>query len=202
MPINAVIFDIGNVLLRFDFSRAAQKLLQHCTPAGEQILELIEPVKLAYEAGRMERADFQAQLRAILSYTGTDEHFIEAWEDIFTENEPMVAIVRALHGRMPLYLLSNTNDIHVEFMFRRFPFFTLFTDAVYSYKVRASKPEREIYEIAQRQFGVAPAETLFIDDLAANIASAREVGFQTHHYDFRNHAPLLEQLRAGGVEAG
>src|SRR5262249_42173272 len=130
MPIDAIIFDIGNVLLRFDFNLAVMKLTAHCTHAGEQILALIEPVKLAYEAGRMERADFQAEVRAILTYTGTDEHFVAAWEDIFTENNLMVELVRRLHGRMPLYLLSNTNDIHVDFIFRRYPFFGHFTDGV------------------------------------------------------------------------
>src|SRR5687768_6633602 len=199
MPIHAIIFDIGNVLLRFDFNLAVQKLQSHCTPAGEKILDLIEPVKLAYEAGRMQRADFQAEVRAILTYTGTDEHFISAWEDIFTENNLMMELVRKLHSRLPLYLLSNTSDIHLDFIFQRYPIFQLFTDGVYSFKARASKPEREIYEIAERQFGVVPAETLFIDDLAVNIEAAREAGFQVHHYDMHHHERLLDQLREGGV---
>jgi putative hydrolase of the HAD superfamily len=198
--IDAIIFDIGNVLLRFDFNLAVMKLTAHCTPAGEKILDLIDPIKHAYEAGRMARADFQAEVRAILTYTGTDEHFISAWEDIFTENNLMVELVRRLHGRLPLYLLSNTSDIHREFIFRRYPIFQQFTDGVYSYEARVSKPDPEIYRIAQRQFGADPARTLFIDDLAANIEAARQQGFQVHHYDMHQHTALLEQLIAAGVE--
>jgi putative hydrolase of the HAD superfamily len=198
----ALIFDIGNVLLRFDFQLALNKLAHHSTPAAETILELIDPVKAAYESGRMTRADFQAQVRAILRFTGSDADFLSAWEDIFTENEPMVAIVRQLHGRLPLYLLSNTSDIHVDFIFRRFPFFNLFDDAVYSYRVRASKPEPEIYEIARRQFQVTPSETLFIDDLPANIEAARAAGFQVHHYHHDQHPAFLRDLAAFGIMPG
>ncbi len=197
--IRAFLFDIGNVLLRFDFNLALQKLAHHCDPAAETILELIEPVKAAYEGGRMERADFQAEVRAILRYTGTDTDFISAWEDIFTENQPMIDLVNQLRGRYPLYLLSNTSDIHVDFILRRYPVFSLFDDAIYSYKVRASKPEREIYEITVKQLGINPTETFFIDDLLPNIASAREVGFRAHHYHHEQHGRLLTELRAEGV---
>lgn len=195
----ALIFDIGNVLLRFDFGLALRKLADHSTPVAEAIVELIEPVKAAYEGGRMTRADFQAEVRAIIRFSGTDADFITAWEDIFTENTPMVALVRQLHGRLPLYLLSNTSDIHVDFIFRQFPFFKLFDDAVYSYLVRASKPEPEIYEIARRQFNVTPEETLFIDDLLPNIQAAREAGFHAHHYHHDRHAEFLLELKELGV---
>src|SRR4051794_34265482 len=156
--LRAFIFDIGNVILRFDFQHAIRKLEQHCDPVAESVLELIEPVKLAYEDGRMERAAFQEQVRAILRYTGSDADMVAAWEDIFTANEPMVRLIEELAPRFPLYLLSNTSDIHVDFIFRRFPVFERFQDAVYSYKVRASKPSRAIYEIAARQFAVEPGE--------------------------------------------
>ena len=197
--VNAFLFDIGNVLLRFDFNLALQKLAHHCDPSAETILELIEPVKAAYEAGRMERRDFQAEVRAILRYTGSDEDFISAWEDIFSENQPMVDLVHQLKGRYPLFLLSNTSDIHVDFIFRQYPVFGLFDDAVYSYKVKASKPEREIYEIAVKQLGIKPEETVFIDDLLPNIQTARELGFRAHHYHHDRHAELLAELHAQGV---
>jgi putative hydrolase of the HAD superfamily len=198
MPLQALIFDIGNVLLRFDFNLALRKLAQHATPAAESILELIEPVKAAYEGGRLPRADFQAEVRAILRYTGTDDDFVTAWEDIFTENEPMVSLLPQLQERFPLYLLSNTSDIHIDFVFRRYPFFERFTDAVYSYRVGASKPEPEIYEIARRQFGVDPASTLFIDDLLPNVEAAQAAGFRVHHYHHDRHAAFLTQLEASG----
>ncbi len=197
--LQAVIFDIGNVILRFDFNRAMSKMAGHCDPLSVEILARLEPVKLAYEGGRMTRPEFLAEWRSIFRYTSTDEDFVAAFADIFTENEPVVALIRQLHGRLPLYLLSNTNDIHIDFIFRQYPVFGLFTDAVYSHVVKASKPERAIYEIAARQFGVTPAETLFIDDLQANVESAREAGFRAHHYHHERHGDLLTELRKFGL---
>lgn len=197
--IRALIFDIGNVILRFDFNLALQRLAQDCDPAAEAILELIEPVKGAYEGGKIGRADFQSQVRDILRYTGSDADFVSAWEDIFTENQPMIELIEALHPDYPLYLLSNTSDIHVEFILSRYPVFSRFKDAVYSYKVRASKPEREIYEIALKQFGVPAEEAFFIDDLQANIDTARSVGIVSHHYHHDRHEELLRDLRSNSV---
>jgi putative hydrolase of the HAD superfamily len=197
--IRAIIFDIGNVILRFDFNHALRKLTHHDVPAAKAMIDLLEPVKLAYEGGRMSRADFLKQARAILSFAGTDEEFVAAWEDIFTENWPMIELVDRLHERLPLYLLSNTSDIHRDFCFRRFPVFQRFRAGVYSFEAKVSKPEPEIYRLAERHFGVNPAETLFIDDLSANIESARSCGFLAHHYHHDRHEALLEELRAGGV---
>lgn len=198
--IRAFLFDIGNVILRFDFNLALKKLFQDRDPAAEAIVDLIEPVKLAYEGGRMTRADFQAQARAILQYTGTDTDFISAWEDIFTENAPMVALIEQLHGRYPLYLLSNTSDLHVDYIFRTYAVFHRFTDAIYSFRVQASKPHPEIYEIAAQNLGIVPAETFFIDDLLPNIETARALGFHAHHYHYEQHAALLAEVRSCGVE--
>lgn len=198
--IRAFLFDIGNVLLRFDFNLALKKLSADPDPAAEKILELLEPIKAAYESGGMSRVDFQKEARAVLRFTGTDAEFIGAWEDIFTENLPMVELVNQLHGRYPLYLLSNTSDLHVDYIFRQYPVFGLFSDAVYSYKVHAAKPHSEIYEIAQRQLGIVPAETFFIDDLLANIETARRMGFRAHHYHHDQHDALLADVTSAGVE--
>ncbi len=198
MPLSAFIFDIGNVILRFDFQQALRKLAQHATPAAESILDLIEPVKNAYEGGRLPRADFQKEVSAILHFTGSDADFVSAWEDIFTENAPMIRLIEQLAPRYPLYLLSNTSDLHVDFIFRRYPVFGHFRDAVYSYRAGASKPEPEIYAIANRQFGVCPAETFFIDDLEANIRAGAEAGWQVHHYHHDRHEALLARLREAG----
>jgi putative hydrolase of the HAD superfamily len=198
--IRAFLFDIGNVLLRFDFNLALKKLALDPDPAAEKILELLEPIKVSYESGGMDRAEFQKQARAILRYTGSDAEFVCAWEDIFTENKPMVELVEKLHGRYPLYLLSNTSDLHVDYIFRQYPVFGLFTDAVYSYKVRAAKPHREIYEITQRQLGIKPEETFFIDDLLPNIETARAMGFHAHHYHHERHDALLAEIDTVGVK--
>ena len=198
--IRAFLFDIGNVLVRFDFSRAIRGVTAHCDVADEaDALNRIDAVKLAYEDGQVSRADFLREAFALLGYRGTEAQFITAWQGIFSANEPMIALVRRLHGKFPLFLLSNTNDMHVEGLFRDFDVFGLFTGATYSHEARASKPHRPIYEIACRSHGLDPQTTFFIDDLAANIATARELHFQTHHYHHERHDDLAAALRAADV---
>ena len=197
--IRAFIFDIGNVLLRFDFSAALKRLREKCDPASQVVLEDWQPVTAAYERGEISRAEFQQRVKQALRYTGTDPEFVSAWQEIFEENHAMTALVRKLHGRYPLYLLSNTSDLHMDYVFRTYPVFGLFNDAVYSYRAKCMKPERAIYETAIRQFNAVPAETIFIDDLAPNVDAARALGFRAIQYSPANHDALLAELAREGV---
>ncbi len=198
--IRTFLFDIGNVLVRFDFSKAVRALAALSDVSDEsEVLARIETVKIAYEDGQLPRTDFIREIISILKYRGTETELVAAWQDIFTANEPMHDLVRKLRANFPLYLLSNTSDIHVEGLFRDFDIFRNFTGATYSYVVRASKPHPPIYQIATLEHGLVPAETLFIDDLAANIATAKELGFQTHHYHPDRHHELLATLVTHGI---
>ena len=193
--ISAFLFDIGNVLLRFDFGLALQKLAAESgvhDPAA--VRQRLAPLQEAYEGGRIGRAEFLRETRAVLRYRGTEAGFIAAWEEIFEPNAPMVALVERLHGRWPLYLLSNTSDIHLEYIFRRYPVFARFNAGTYSHEVRASKPGPEIYQHAIRAHGLEPGRTFFIDDLLPNIEAARQLGFQAHHYHHERHAALEKEL--------
>jgi glucose-1-phosphatase len=194
--IRAFLFDIGNVLVRFDFAKAYRELAPRSgVEHSPELLARIEVVKLRYEDGQMQRADFLGEVFRFLDYRGTEAEFLGAWQGIFTANEPMVSLVRSLHGRFPLYLLSNTNCMHVEGLFRDFDFFALFAGGTYSHVARASKPGARIFEIACADHGFVPEATFFIDDLAANVATAREVGFLAHQYDPERHDALLQELR-------
>ena len=199
--IRAFLFDIGNVLLKFDFSVAIKKTLAQSEVHDPiEATSQIDRIKLGYEDGQIDRAAFLRGVFDVLRYRGTDAEFIAAWEDIFTPNEPMVELVEKLHGKFPLYLLSNTSDIHRDYIFRRYPFFSRFSAGTYSYEVKASKPGKEIYEIAQKQLEIDPASTFFIDDLLPNIETARSLGFNAHHYHHDEHGALLKAVAAAGVE--
>ena len=201
--IRAFLFDIGNVLLKFDFSVAMKKTLALSDVHDAiEATSQIDRIKLGYEDGQIDRAAFLRGVFDVLRFRGTEADFIGAWEDIFTPNEPMVDLVNKLHGKFPLYLLSNTNDIHRDYIFRRYDFFGRFTAGTYSYEAKASKPGREIYEIALKQHGLDPASTFFIDDLLPNIETARSLGIHAHHYHHDRHGELLSAVGAAGVVVG
>lgn len=194
--LRAFLFDIGNVLLKFDFTLAMRALAAQSDARDEMhALALIDQVKAAYEDGQIDRAAFLRGAFDVLGYRGTEAQFIAAWEDIFELNEPMAALVAKLAPHFPLYLLSNTNDIHHAYFTRRYPVFAHFRGGTFSHLARQSKPGRAIYETACRDHGLDPATTLFIDDLLPNIETARALGFQTHHYHAAQHDALLAQLR-------
>jgi len=199
-PVRAMLFDIGNVLLRFDFKLALDKLASQSEVSDAvEVLARIDRVKIAYEDGQIDRAAFLRAVFDVLRFRGAEADFVAAWEDIFEPNAPMVALVEQLHGRLPLYLLSNTNDIHLDYLRRRYAFFGRFDGGVFSHEARASKPGREIFEIVCRQCRLEPAGTFFIDDLLPNIETARALGFQCHHYHHDRHDALIAQLRDSGV---
>jgi glucose-1-phosphatase len=197
----AFLFDIGNVLVRLHFARGLRAVAALSEVADEnEVLPRVNAVKLLYEDGQIPRVDFLREARQLLRFRGTEAEFVAAWQNIFSPNEPMYDLVRHLHGRYPLYLLSNTNCLHVEALVRDFPIFTSFSGATYSHVVRASKPHVAIFEIACREHGLVPTETFFIDDLAENIEAARSLGFHTHQYHLDRHADLLTALQKAGID--
>ena len=198
--IRSFVFDIGNVLLPFDLNRAISAIQRQSRVALDSIRLSFEPIKIAYETGRIGREAFLDEVIGLVDYTGSREELIAAWENIFEENTAMARLVRALHGKYPLFLLSNTNDLHVAYMLRQYPVFQCFTDAVYSHVACCFKPDTAIYRQAERQFNLIPSETVFLDDLPPNIAAAKALGWHAIQYDYRNHNALMEELRRLGIE--
>ncbi len=195
--IRAALFDIGNVIVPFDFSPAMVRLGERGrqdSPAGWAGLERI---KLAYEGGRIDRAAFLNALRAEVAFTGPDEELVAIWSDVFAPNPPMDALIEQLHAEgLLLFLLSNTSDIHVDTFTSRFPIFGRFAGAIYSHEERLMKPDPEMFRRAIERFGLIPAETIYVDDLAPNIEAAAALGFVALQYDARNHAAFEREFRA------
>lgn len=198
MEVGAFIFDIGNVLVRFDPGKAERTLAS----VGVKIHDMAALSALArrYEIGELERADFLSALRATLRADVSDQTLSVAWQEIFEPNYPVWDVVARLHGNYPLYLLSNTNCLHHEYLEREYAIFEKFTDGVFSYRAKMLKPERGIFELAIRQFGVNPPATIYLDDLPANVEAARGAGLRAFLYRHDAHDELPAILRAQGVQ--
>ncbi len=203
MPQPVLLSDVGKVLIDFDFSIAARRLAERCDHPAETVMTLFDDIKGPYEDGRMDDATFVREAMAITGFRGTAAEFESIWCGIFTQNEPMHATLSALAGKLPMFLLSNTSGMHKDYFLRTFPIFRHFSGGVYSYSARCSKPGEEIFHKTITQLGLEPAHTFYIDDLAANIATAARLGFRTFHYSFAKHpqmqAELNEWLAAQGI---
>ena len=196
MAPSALLFDIGNVLVRFDFTVAAQRMAKQSHASATEITQLLSPFKDDLESGAMSDAEFVRQSMERIGFKGTAEDFAAIWGEIFTENEPMTPLVKRLAASYPLYLLSNTNGIHKEHLFRSFPIFSHFRGGIYSHEARSMKPAEAIYKLAIEQFGLDPATTVYIDDLEDNIVTGARLGLVCHHYHPDRHHLLEAWLDA------
>ena len=195
MPHPAFLFDIGKVLLDFDFEKSLTTLLpaDHANP--HETLEKLLARKDDFEAGKISTSAYTEWAIAELSTPATPDEFHAAWRNIFTINEPMWETVRRLHAAgHRLILFSNTNAIHCPWIFEAYPEFALFHGSILSFEVDAIKPEPEIYRHAIETFSLIPEETLYIDDLSANIATGEQFHFHTHQYDLNKHAAFEQWL--------
>ncbi len=196
------LFDIGNVICTVDFEPVLARLTARGTAGEGRALDLFAEAKDVYESGGASDEEFVAQVIETIGFEGDRAEFASLWTGIFTENEPMAELVEALAGAgHPLYLLSNTNALHVDYLLRAFPAFRHFSGAVYSHEVGAIKPDEQIYRAAFDRYSLRPAETFYIDDLPDNIEAGERLGLASHRYDIADHGALLAWLRGHGVAA-
>lgn len=196
MP-KAFLFDVGNVIIGFDFSITARKLARQCEVSPEDALKLVAPLTDQLESGHMSADEFLEEAGNRIQYRGTRSEMRAAFEDIFTLNLPMVEFINSLHGKgIPLHLLSNTNAIHAPFFEKTYPVFGCFSGRIYSYEVGCMKPSPEIFRITIDKLSINPAETIYIDDSPANCEAGREAGFNALCYNKEEHDAFLAVVGA------
>ena len=195
------LFDIGNVILLFDFQLAVQRVAANCSIAAEEILPTLAPLTEAFERGEMDTLSFTSAAAERIGFSESPQQLIPALEDIFTINQPIVSLIETLKSEgHPLYLLSNTNAIHVPYFTNRYPVFENFSGAIYSHEVGAMKPSPAIYQAAIDQFELAPAATIYIDDIEENIVAGRSLGLQGLRYQGDSHEAFISDLNALTVD--
>jgi epoxide hydrolase-like predicted phosphatase len=199
MKIEALIFDIGNVLVPFDWQPFKNQLLAGSVNLTMEAEMEFRELMIRFEVGEMSGEVFACLATRLIGFKGGDAKFITILNGIFRSNPPMERIILSLKERYPLYLLSNTSDLHLAYLMQNFDVLQHFTDGVYSFRAKCAKPERRIFEMAIEQFGVQAENTAYIDDLAANIRSASEVGLKTIQYDLTKHAEFERHLAEIGV---
>jgi putative hydrolase of the HAD superfamily len=197
--IDAIIFDLGNVLIAVDEGRAAERLAARTGKTRQHIEEYARGTPYATELalGKMSKKRFFRTVARDLAFDGTYEEFAEIWSDIFTPIEPMVALAESLTARVPRLVLSNTNAIHIDFVLEHYPFLNDFDAHVFSHEVGLLKPDAAIYQYALGKYGLTAGRTVFIDDIAANAEAARRVGMQAVH--FRDSDQARAELTKLGV---
>lgn len=184
MKISAVCFDLGKVLLHFDWDLMLNRVVQKSTLPREEIMRRLRdaPQVKAYEIGAVTSAKFFAHFKKLIAYQGTAKELRKAFSEIFTPMPEHIALAAMLARHYPLAIISNTNEAHISHAESTYTFFSLFPTRIYSHQVKAMKPDPAIYQAALAAMGgIDPLEALFIDDLEANVLGAVQLGWQTIH---------------------
>jgi glucose-1-phosphatase len=194
MRFRTVVFDIGNVLCSFDLSRTLRAWLPFVPGGVDAIKRVVPPLKERVESGAIGTQEFVKGTIDALGFMGSQADFKRGWVEIFDEIPETHALVRELQGKVKLLILSNTNELHWDYLRATYPVFAKFDGYVVSHEARMAKPDSAIYEHLATKFGVNPRESLFIDDLAENIEGAERVGFVGFRFNYRERAHSV-QLR-------
>ncbi len=179
--IKAVAFDLGKVLLEFDYGIAGRKIAARATMAAAELGQFLVhvPLIVRYETGLITSEQFFEEVRAASGFLGDMEEFAASFAEIFTPIEPMVQLQAELRRRgLPTYIFSNTNELAIRFIRRNFPFFANFDGYILSYEHGAMKPEAKLYEVVEARSGCRGSEILYLDDRPENIAAGVARGWQ------------------------
>ncbi len=197
--IRACLFDIGNVLVTFDYARTFPLIAARTERMYEEVHAYLSTVITELETGRLSSEDFITRGVEFLGGGITGAEFEKAFTEIFEPIHPVWDAVRSVTAKVPAWLFSNTSELHERFLFQQFPEFAAFHGGCYSWRLGSMKPDRGMYEQALTVLGLPAEEIAYIDDLPANIETGRRFGFHCHQYDRTRHADLLRFLRDCGL---
>ena len=198
---DALLFDIGRVVIGIDFNKAAACWAGYAGCAPAEIVERFvqDEAYHHHERGGIDDAAFFANLRAILGISISDEQFLEGWNAIFTgEMEGIAPLLTRAAKHLPLYAFSNTNQSHVAHISVHYAdVLSHFREIFLSSSIKLRKPDAEAYDHVAEAIGVPAARIVFFDDLPANIEGARARGLQA--IQVRSSADVAAALDALGI---
>jgi putative hydrolase of the HAD superfamily len=182
---DALLFDIGRVVIDIDFNKVLASWAGH---AGRPPAELSgrfgpDDTFRRHETGEASDAEFFAALRRTLGIELTDAQFLEGWNAIFAGEMPgMNALLAHAARHLPLYAFSNTNRPHVAHFSKAFAdVLGHFREIFLSSTIGLRKPDAAAYDHVVKAIGVPAQRIVFFDDLAENIEGARMRGLTAVH---------------------
>ena len=182
---DALLFDLGRVVLDIDFDKAVVCWAGHAgCEAGDIVRRFVRAEAYHHhEMGKLSDAGYFESLRGALGIDISDAQFLEGWNAIFAGEMPDIAPLLARAAkRLPLYAFSNTNNAHVEyFSVVHADLLGHFREMFLSSTIGMRKPDAAAYDHVVRAIGVPAQRIVFFDDLAENIEGARACGLTAVH---------------------
>ena len=196
--VDAVIFDIGNVLVFHDNGLLHRRLAEAAGRQVDAVAELVAPQLWDdIHRGDLDGEEIRRQVCAALGIEMGRDEFARLWSSHFAVNEAILPVVEGLIGKVKLVALSNTNVLHAEYLLELLPLLKRFDHLVFSNELRLTKPDPEFYREALRVARVAASRAVFFDDVEEYVEAARGVGILA--YKYRSVPDLQSQLARLGL---
>jgi putative hydrolase of the HAD superfamily len=196
-PIENIIFDLGNTLVYFDFCYFYDRVALHEKNLNARTFKNFINTKkygLKITRGTLTIKDLFKILKKKFRLKIGYSDFVYFYSDIFWVNGPMKTFVEKIARikQFKIFLLSNTDSAHINFIDKNFPFVRLLKKRVLSYKVKMNKPQRRIFQYTLQKYNLDPEKTLLIDDMKDNVRISEMLGIKAIHY--KNHKAFLKQF--------
>jgi 2-haloacid dehalogenase len=199
-PVGTVVFDLGGVLIDWDPRHLYRQLFADPDDMEDFLARICT---MAWHSAHDLGGDSMQSCRRLAALHPGYEEMIMAWaergeEMVAGQIDATVAVLRELTAAgIPCYALSNMEPDTFLVRRARFPFMEWFDGHVISGIEGVAKPDRRIFEILLRRHGLDPAATVFVDDVAANVAAAQSLGIGAVQYTSAQF--LRRDLRALGL---
>jgi len=200
-PADALLFDLGRVVIDIDFARAIACWAAHagCDPRLIEERFRRDVSYQRHEVGEIDTKAFFAGLQTACAIDISHDQFLEGWNAIFVGEVPGMAELLARAARqLPLYAFTNSNPDHQVVCSQRFaPILANFKEIFVSSTMRLRKPDAAAYDHVVKAIGVPAERIVFFDDAIANVEGARARGLQAVHV--RSTADVADALTALGL---
>ncbi len=200
MIVKAVVFDLGGVIVSYDWNIAIKRISSYACAGREEIVSFFTDFKndAPLVEGKIGPYDFFLKAKKSLGLKVSFGRFSEIYSGIFSEINGMSDIVRCVKKNFPIYILSNTNPFHFPYILKKYGnTLNMFDGYFLSYEMFCQKPGRKIYLKMLDMLNFQPDEVVFIDDTENNISAAVDIGIKA--VLFENVGKLREILQDMGV---
>lgn len=199
MRAQALLFDLGGVLVDIDFGRALESWAPYSSLPLAQLKQRfqIDAQYERHERGEIAADEYFDHLASTLQLTAIHSEIEAGWNSIFVgEITPTRTLVEAARQSLPCFAFTNTNAAHMAHWRKQFPNVASGFDHVFaSHEMGLRKPERAAFDHICRATGFDAQSIVFFDDLPENVRGASEAGFQTVHVQCPDDvAQALERL--------
>jgi glucose-1-phosphatase len=204
--IKLFVFDLGNVILPFEHRQIAVKLYgkskNRTGILPDDIFKFLfdreKGIVNIYETGNMSSLEFFTSLKERYMLAMDFEDFKNIWNPIFHENLRVSEAVLYLKSKdYPVYLLSDTNELHFTYAAETYPILHAMDKWILSYKVGVKKPDKKIYDVIFEEMDIDGSEVFYIDDIERYIEAAKSYGI--NGMVFRDAEELWQMLKENGI---